>query len=88
MTFHRLIILFFHYFLLSSITVISVVLVHYREGLVEEFSSAGIVPYIGESKVKCAVLLLAVVFLVTGGFFVAFKSKVVSFWGLCAAGRA
>ena len=56
--------------------------------MVEEFSSAGIVPYIGESKVKCVVLLLAVVFLVTGGFFVAFKAKVVGFGALRAVGRA
>ena len=62
--------------------------IDYGEGLVEEFSSAGIVPYISESKIKCVVLVLAVVFLVTGGFFIAFKAKVVGFWGLQAAGRA
>ena len=32
--------------------------VDYGECLVDEFSSAGIVPYISESKVKCAVLVL------------------------------
>ena len=47
--------------------------IDYGEGLVEEFSSAGIVPYISESKIKRMVLVLAVVFLVTGGFFVAFS---------------
>ena len=48
--------------------------IDYGEGLVEEFSSAGIVPYISENEIKCVVLVLAVVFLVTGGFFVAFKA--------------
>ena len=62
--------------------------IDYGEGLVEEFSSAGIVPYISESKIKRMVLVLAVVFLVTGGFFLAFKAKVVGFWALRAVGRA
>ena len=49
------------------------------EGLLEDLSRAGIVPCISKSKIKRVVPVLAVVFLIAVGFFVAFRVEVVDF---------
>ena len=56
------------------------------EGLLVMSSSTGMVPCISESKMKCVVLVLAMVFLVAVSFFVAFEAEVVDFL-VFASGR-
>lgn len=58
------------------------------EEVLDKFSSTAVVPYISKSKMKRVLLIFLLVFLVTGGFFLAFDAGVVDFLVFLGSGRA